>query len=177
MSPELDVPLSSYECAKRYPHLQDLYLSTTVLNWGHVPWSFYPSEDSKTMIPLITLSLDPNQLLINYDINDEWPTDVIFVGDYDQEHEIVSDVVIHRGECRHFLHYREGTVLDSVSADRELVMRAFCIEKMRKFTGIASIRTIDKAVYSISLMPNQSMINKYNIDMIKAYRKYYKVKS
>lgn len=169
---ELNVPSNNTECIKRYPELQELYLTPVVLSWSKANWSLLP-DTSKMRIPIVSTLIDPNKLLKHYKDTDN----AIWVDKFDRDQEVVSDVVIHRGECRHFLHYHKEDIIKDISVDRELVIRAFCIEKLRKFSGIVSIRTVDKSVYTVSLKPNSYMLEHYSTEMHKSYMKYYKVKS
>jgi len=170
MQQDLDIPKDNTECVKRYPHLQRLYISTNLLTWSNVEWSFMPGGAS---VPVNTLSVDASDSIANHVHSCD---NSVYVHDLDYSKEVLSDVVINRGECRSFLHYdTELNVLDNVPADLELITRAFCIENLRKFSGIISIRTIHKALYSISLKPNSDIMHCYDSDMIKSLRKYYKV--
>ncbi len=172
MSQEYDVPTHDTDCIARYPHLQELYLTPVLLSWGKVNWSF-TEKQNYVPVPITGMNISPNKSLKNY----KHETNVIWVEKFDYSKEVVSDVVIHRGDCRDFLHYNHGNMIDEVSADRELVIRAFAIEKLRKFSGIASIRTIDKSIYTVSLKPNLFLQpDYYTSDMNKSFAKYYKVK-
>lgn len=163
MTQELDIPVNDYSCVTRYPHLQELYLSPVVLAWGKVPFSLAPLE-GKQRYPLNT-------------IQQESDTNAVWIDPIDRTRETSSDVVVHRGECRDFLHYRDSLPLEEVPADKELIIRAFAIEKLRRFSGIATFHTIDKTIYSISLRPCIDMSIYYSDTMIKSFRKYYKSKS
>lgn len=160
---ELDIPASDYSCAIRYPHLQELYLSPVVLAWGKVPFSLAPIK-GKQRYPLNT-------------IEQESDTNAIWIDPIDRTLETSTDVVVHRGDCREFLHYRDLVPLKEVLADKELIILAFAIEKLRRFSGIATFHTIDKTIYSIKLRPCIDMSIYYSDSMIKSFRKYYKHKS
>jgi hypothetical protein len=169
----LDVPELNRDCVKRYPHLQDLYLTPVILAWGKIPYTL-TGDENKIQMPLLTTHYESDDTFRDY-VGDSPCSVSVDAVDFDLE--MSSDVVVHRGECREFLHYRQGEVLEDVSVSTELIIRAFALEKLRRFAGIVSVRTIDKAIYSISLKPNQNIVKHYSESMHKSYLKYYKSKS
>jgi len=168
---ELNVPGLNRDCVEKYPHLQDLYLTPVILTWGRVPYSL-ASVPGMIQLPLLTTGYESDDTF--RDFSDDGS---VYVQPVDFDAEVFSDVVVHRGECKEFLHYREGEVVDSVLGNTELIIRAFSVEKLRRFTGIVSVRTINKVIYSISLKPNQNIVKHYSENMHKSYIKYYKCKS
>ena len=171
MEQELNIPKNNHECVERYPHLKHLYITTNVLSWGKKPWDFSDTLNG-TLVPLVTLDLE-NSDSISKSVSGYH----VYTENLDLSCEVLSDVVVHRGECRNFISYSTDNEITELTPDTEVIIRAFAIEHLRKFTGIVSFRTVHKSLYSLSLKPNTDIIDLYNDEMIKSLRKYYKVKS
>ena len=167
----LNIPSDNHECVLRYPHLKHLYITTNILSWGKKTWDF-TNTCNGTDVPLVSLDFE------NSDSFKDQKQGLYVYTDYlDFNQEVLTDVVIHRGECRDFFSYKTNNTPCDITADTEVIIIAFSIEHLRKFSGIVTFRTIHKSLYSLSLKPNTDIIDLYSDNMIKSLRKYYKVKS
>ncbi len=162
---EYDIPQNDIECWDRYPKHRWVYELSRLLDAQNIKWS---PIDLKGMTCETNMILETKNSISIY-------SGQIYVSKPD-EHHVLSEVYISKGEIKLMRQYDADTAkeLESLIGEVELRINAFITLYFQKFTGIITVETWGNEIFRIRLRPHGDLTRESNQEVIKLVKRIYK---